>query len=232
MRQNAPEASAALHPRRVRSFVLREGRITPAQAQALDRLWPRYGVALEEAGDVQARFARPAPLVLEIGFGNGEATLWRAQRDPDRNYLGIEVHRPGVGRLMRRAEAEGVDNLRVARCDGVEFLAAMPEQSIDTCIIEFPDPWTKKRHHKRRLIQPEFLTLLSDKLVHGGRLQLATDWADYAEHMLAVCGEAPGLSNAAGEGYAPRPDSRPPTHFEQRGIARGHDVFDLDFRRV
>ena len=166
MSQNAPEASAVLHPRRVRSFVLREGRITPAQAQALERLWPRYGIALEEAGDVQARFVRPAPLVLEIGFGNGEATLWRAQRDPERNYLGIEVHRPGVGRLMRRAEAEGVDNLRVSRCDGVEFLAAMPAQSIAACIIEFPDPWTKKRHHKRRLIRPDFLTLLTLSLIH------------------------------------------------------------------
>lgn len=225
-------AGATLHPRRVRSFVLREGRITSAQAQALERLWPRYGVDLEAAGDVQARFDRLAPLVVEIGFGNGEATLWRAQRDPERNYLGIEVHRPGVGRLMRRAEAEEVDNLRVARCDAVDFIAAMPAASIDACIVEFPDPWTKKRHHKRRLIQPAFLELITAKLRSGGRLQLATDWAEYAEHMLAVCAAAPGLTNAAGDGYAPRPETRPPTHFEARGLARGHEVFDLDFRRV
>ncbi|WP_420428422.1 tRNA (guanosine(46)-N7)-methyltransferase TrmB [Algiphilus sp.] len=227
-----PDAVAPL--RRVRSFVRREGRMTPAQADALERLWPRYGVKLSDAGQVQARFVQPAPLTLEIGFGSGEATLWRAQQDPARNVLGIEVHRPGVGGLMLRAAQAGIDNLRVACTDAVEFIEAMPSASIETAIIEFPDPWPKKRHHKRRLVQPAFVATLVERIAPGGNLLLATDWADYAEHMLEVLEAVPALRNAApaGRGYAPRSAMRPPTRFEERGLRRGHSVFDLAYRRV
>lgn len=220
--------------RRVRSFVRREGRMTTAQADALQRLWPEYGVEPTDAVDVQSRFARRAPLVLEIGFGSGEATLWRAQQDPGRNFLGIEVHRPGVGGLMLRAHQAGLDNLRVACTDAVEFVEAMPAQGLDTAIIEFPDPWPKKRHHKRRLVQPAFIAMLVERLAVGGSLMLATDWADYAEHMLEVLEAEPGLRNMApdGHGFAPRSAWRPPTRFEARGLKRGHAVFDLVYRRV
>lgn len=220
--------------RRVRSFVRREGRMTTAQADALERLWPAYGVEPSDAADIQSRFMRPAPLVVEIGFGGGEATLWRAQQDPGRNFLGIEVHRPGVGGLMLRANQAGLDNLRVACTDAVEFVEAMPTGTLDTAIIEFPDPWPKKRHHKRRLVQPAFIATLVERLVVDGSLLLATDWADYAEHMLEVLEAEPRLRNMApnGAGFAPRSAWRPPTRFEERGLRRGHAVFDLVYRRV
>lgn len=229
----AGDPGAPAHHRRVRSFVRREGRLTPAQASALERLWPRFGIHLSDAPTVSAAFATPsAPLTVEIGFGNGDALAWRAQRNPDRNYLGIEVHRPGVGALLRSVEERALTNVRVCCDDAVEFLRAMPEATVSELIVEFPDPWPKKRHHKRRLIQPDFVQLAALRLVPGGALRLATDWADYAEHMLEVLRAESLLANAAGEGFAPRFEGRPPTRFETRGVRRGHDIADLDFRRV
>ena len=227
------ERAPVAHPRRVRSFVRREGRLTTGQAQALSSLWPVYGFTTADAGDADRVFGRSAPLVLEIGLGNGDATLWRAERDPERNYLGVEVHRPGVGGLLHRAHQAGVANLRVACVDAVELVEALPRERLAACIIEFPDPWPKRRHHKRRLIQPDFVAVLAERLAYDGRLLLATDWAEYAEHMVAVCNAEPRLRNVADDGgFVPRPDSRPPTRFEQRGVRRGHAVHDLEYRRV
>lgn len=228
-------ADTTVEPERraVRSFVLRQGRLTDSQARALDELWPRYGLVVAEAGepplDLDALFGRQAPRVLEIGFGNGEALLAAATADPGRDHIGIEVHGPGVGRLLHIAGAAGIDNLRVFRHDAVEVLQrAIADASIDEFRVYFPDPWHKKRHHKRRLIQPPFVKLLRSKLRTGGIVHLATDWPDYAEQMLAVMDAEPAFRNRAGVGaYSPRPDSRLLTRFEQRGIDRGHPVADL-----
>jgi tRNA (guanine-N7-)-methyltransferase len=233
-------ASAAQRAHRVvRSFVRREGRITPAQEQALARLWPRYGFAMPDAStpvmpfDPHAIYGRLAPLSIEIGFGNGEALANRAAARPQDDFFGIEVHRPGVGRLLQRAEQLDLGNLRVACADAVTMLRdALPAASVDEVMIFFPDPWPKKRHHKRRLIQPEFARLLVRVLKPGGRLRLATDWADYARHMLGVLEAEPELVNRAGAGtFLPGPRDRPPTRFEQRGLQLGHEVFDLEYRR-
>lgn len=218
--------------RRIRSFVRREGRLTPGQQRALDELWGRYGLdSPAQAVDPKSLFERAAPLTLEIGFGNGDYLLHRCQQEPERNFIGLEVHRPGVGRLLDRAEKAGVSNLRVACWDAVEVLRDwFAGASLDEVLIQFPDPWHKKRHHKRRLVQPEFVALLCQRLAPGGRLRLATDWANYAEHMLAVLSAEPQLSNRAADGgYVPRPDDRPITRFEARGHRLGHAVFDLEF---
>jgi tRNA (guanine-N7-)-methyltransferase len=226
-----------LHPkshRPIRSFVRREGRITPAQARALKELWPRYGV---EAGDTPldftALFGRRAPVHVEIGFGNGAALAAMAAAHPQNNYLGIEVHRPGVGALLRRIEAEGLANVRVACTDAKEFLERqIPENSLSAVYVFFPDPWHKKRHHKRRLIQPEFVALLAQTLRPDGLLHLATDWEDYARHMLQALTADPGFENLSPDGaFVPRPAERPPTRFELRGQKLGHTVRDLIFRR-
>jgi tRNA (guanine-N7-)-methyltransferase len=220
--------------RPIRSFVRREGRITPAQARALEELWPRYGV---EAGDIPldftALFGRRAPVHVEIGFGNGAALAVMAAAHPQNNYLGIEVHRPGVGALLRRIEAEGLANVRVACTDAKEFLERqIPENSLSAVYVFFPDPWHKKRHHKRRLIQPEFVALLAQTLRPDGLLHLATDWEDYARHMLQALTADPGFENLSPDGaFVPRPAERPPTRFELRGQKLGHTVRDLIFRR-
>jgi tRNA (guanine-N7-)-methyltransferase len=219
--------------RRVRSFVRREGRLTPGQARALAELWPRFGLAADAAIDFDTVFGRRAPRVLEIGFGNGEAILADASAHPERDFIGIEVHRPGVGRLLLGIEAAGLGNVRVICRDAVEVLGRLPDASLDEVRIFFPDPWHKKRHHKRRLIQPTFIDVLAPKLGAGGRLHLATDWAPYAEHMLAVMEARGDFANEAGPGrYSPRPPARPQTHFEKRGLALGHAVFDLCYRRT
>ena len=214
------------HLRRVRSFVRREGRITAAQKDALERLWPRFGFATP--------FDREAPLVVEIGFGNGDYLLARAQAEPQKNFLGIEVHRPGVGRVLHRAVELGLSNIRVACQDAVEILRdSLGESAAAEIVVYFPDPWPKKRHHKRRLIQPEFVRLLASRLQTGGVLRLATDWAHYAEQMLAVASAEPLLRNCAPDGgFTPRPASRPVTRFEARGERLGHQVFDLEFERA
>jgi tRNA (guanine-N7-)-methyltransferase len=221
--------------RPIRSFVRREGRMTEAQRRALEELWPRFGVDdADTALDFAALFGRRAPVTLEIGFGTGDALAALAAHHPENDYLGIEVHRPGVGRLLRRLEADGIANVRVCVADAKEVLERrVPDGSLDVVLIYFPDPWPKKRHHKRRLVQPEFVELLRRKLKPGGRLQLATDWHDYAQHMLAVLESAEGFENLAGpERYAERPEERPLTRFESRGQKLGHHVWDLCFRRA
>jgi tRNA (guanine-N7-)-methyltransferase len=220
--------------RPIRSFVRREGRMTVAQRRALADLWPRYGIEAGEAPlDFAVLFGRTAPVTLEIGFGNGEALLTVAAAHPERDFIGIEVHRPGVGQLLNALAARGLSNVRVAIGDAREFLLQrVPEASLGAVHLFFPDPWPKKRHHKRRLVQPAFAELVRQRLRPGGWWHLATDWQDYAGHMLAVL-EAAGFENTAGPGrFAPDPGERPPTKFEARGRRLGHAVWDLVCRRV
>jgi tRNA (guanine-N7-)-methyltransferase len=223
--------------RPIRSFVRREGRLTRAQDRALATLWPRFGIDVgPETGrlDLDAVFGRQAPRLLEIGFGDGEALAALAEAHPDIDYLGIEVHRPGVGHLLLQLEARDIANVRVICQDAVPVLQAhIPDASLSGVHIFFPDPWPKTRHHKRRLIQPELAALLRHKLAPGGYVHLATDWAHYAEWMLEVMGAAAGFVNLAGpEGYVLRPPTRPETRFERRGRRLGHGVWDLMFRRI
>ncbi len=220
--------------RAIRSFVRREGRITEAQKRALEELLPRYGVVPGEAPlDFATLFGRAAPVHLEIGFGNGEALAAMAAAHPQNNYLGIEVHRPGVGVLLRRIEAEALANVRVACTDAKELLErCIPEDSLSAVYIFFPDPWHKKRHHKRRLVQAEFVALLARKLKPGGLLHLATDWEDYAQQMLAVLAAAETFENTAHQSpFTSRPEARTLTRFERRGQRLGHGVRDLVFLR-
>ena len=222
------------HPRSIRSFVTRAGRITAAQERALGELWPKYGVASDLRPLEPARlFARTAPCTLEIGFGNGANLAALAQAHPERDYLGVEVHRPGVGRLLLALEQQRLGNVRVICHDAVEVLERqIAPASLAEILVLFPDPWPKKRHHKRRLIQPPFVALLERALAPGGVLRLATDWQPYALEMLAVLGAAPGLRNLApGGGFARRPAERIPTRFELRGTRLGHEVWDLAFGR-
>jgi len=218
--------------RRIRSFVRREGRLTPAQRRALEELLPRYGVPGHGPLDPVALFGRRAPLTVEVGFGNGEVLAHLAAAHPERDHLGIEVHRPGVGRLLNRIHELGLANVRVAVDDAMEVLPRLPEGSIDLLLVFFPDPWHKKRHHKRRLVNAEFARLAASRLRPGGRLHLATDWEDYARQMLEVLGAEPALHNLSPAGdFVPRPDSRPVTRFEARGRRLGHEVFDLLYER-
>jgi tRNA (guanine-N7-)-methyltransferase len=207
--------------------------MTVAQERAWRDLWPRYGLAeTDKALDLDAAFGRAAPRTLEIGFGNGESLVALAQAHPDEDFLGIEVHRPGVGHLMLRAESLGLGNIRVACRDAVEVLSRqLRDASLDAVLLYFPDPWPKKRHHKRRILQPAFVELVASRLRSGGRFRLATDWQNYAEQMLAVVGGCALLENEFDAGYAPRPESRPLTRFETRGQRLGHEVWDLCFRK-
>lgn len=221
-----------LSTRSIRSFVLRQGRTTDAQRRACEELLPRWGIPYAAARlDARAAFGREAPLVVEIGFGMGETTARIAAANPGTNYVGIEVHNPGVGTLLRRIEEAGLANLRVIQHDAVEVLRDMiAPASLAGIHVFFPDPWPKKRHHKRRLVQPEFTRLAAERLAPGGVLHVATDWQEYAGHILAVLGAEPLLENTA-EDYAPRPDYRPLTKFEERGLKLGHGVWDVIFRR-
>lgn len=221
------------HQRAIRSFVLRQGRLTPAQHRAIEAFMPQYGLSFTEAPlDLDGVFGRAAPKILEIGFGMGSATAEIALAKPDSDYLGIEVHTPGVGNLCKLIEENGLTNLRIIQHDAVEVLRNMiADAALDGVHIFFPDPWPKKRHHKRRLIQPDFVSLLVRKLKPGAYLHLATDWQEYAEWMLEVLRSEPLLSNMA-QDYAPKPEYRPETKFERRGINLGHGVWDLVFRRV
>ncbi len=221
--------------RKVRSFVLRQGRFTDAQQRAFDELWPRFGLDyLGTARDFDATFGRSAARILEIGFGNGEALRYSAQRDPVRDHIGIEVHAPGVGRLLNALADDDARNVRLYHHDAVEVLHhEIDDATLDEVRIYFPDPWHKKRHHKRRLLNSEFAGLLVRKLAIGGRLHLATDWQDYAEQMWDVLDATTGLQNIAGtRGAVPRPEWRPQTHFETRGQKLGHGVWDLLYNRV
>jgi tRNA (guanine-N7-)-methyltransferase len=220
--------------RHVRSFVLRQGRITQSQERAMRDLWPRYGVEYGNAPrDLQTLFGRNAPCVLEIGFGNGDALLYAASADPVRNYIGIEVHAPGVGHALTGVETAQLHNVRIYRHDALEVLQhEIGSGALDEVRVYFPDPWHKKRHHKRRLVRAETATLIADRLRVGGLLHLATDWQPYAEHMFDILDVQPRLSNRAGSrGTVPRPEWRPQTRFESRGIKLGHRVFDLVYER-
>ena len=206
--------------------------MSPAQQRALDQLLPRYGLPfLRTPLDWQRVFGRTAPVVLEIGFGMGETTAEIAAAHPQRDFVGIEVHAPGVGSLLRELDRRALTNVRVIRHDAVEVVDAMiPTGSLAGIHVFFPDPWPKKRHHKRRLLKPEFVHALALRLAPGGYLHVATDWADYAEEMLATLGAEALLANTVPR-FAPRPESRPHTKFERRGTRLGHPVFDLLFTR-
>jgi tRNA (guanine-N7-)-methyltransferase len=222
------------HSRTIRSFVRREGRITRAQKQALTRLWLRYGLEANAPLDLDACFGRSAPRTLEIGFGNGELLAGMAGKEPAMDFLGIEVHRPGIGHLLLELERCELGNVRVICADAVQVLKnCLPDAALDRVLLFFPDPWPKKRHHKRRIVQPGFVELLARKLRRGGILHMATDWEDYVQHMLEVMAETASFRNRAAPGNtSPRPDYRPLTKFEQRGLRLGHRVSDLLFERI
>lgn len=229
-----PNAPTATEPSRtVRSFVVRGGRTTPAQRRAIDVLWDQFGLEADEPVEVLRHFGRPSPLHLEIGFGNGEALLELAAAHPERNYVGVEVHPPGIGRLLAGLAAAGIDNVRVFRGDALEVLEeAVVDGSLAGLNVWFPDPWPKRRHHKRRLVQPAAGTLMARKLSPGGILHLATDWREYAEYMLQVVSAVSDLRNLAGEqAYFRGPTERPATRFQRRGEALGHGVWDLLLER-
>lgn len=227
--------TSTLPLRTVRSFVRRQGRITPAQERALAELWPRFGIeARDELLDLDTVFGRKAPRVIEIGFGDGGNLAAMAEAHPENDYLGIEVHRPGVGRLLMQVGEKGLSNVRVMCTDAMEVLTRqIPDASLGAVLLLFPDPWHKARHHKRRIVQPGFAELVRNKLVIGGRFHMATDWEDYARHMLDVMSAAPGFQNCSPQGdYIPRPDFRVLTKFERRGQRLGHGVWDLAFTRT
>jgi len=229
-----PQHSSPHHEkgRPIRSFVLRQGRISNAQQRALGSLLPRYGVAEDDTPlDLNKLFGRAAPKILEIGFGMGETTAAIAAAHPQHDYLGVEVHSPGVGSLLKQIDALGLTNVRVIQRDVMEVLTTrITAESLDGIHVFFPDPWPKKRHHKRRLLQAPFVALLAERLKPGGYLHAATDWHEYAEQILTVLTAEPLLANSSA-GYAPRPAYRPLTKFEQRGLRLGHGVWDIVFRR-
>ncbi|MEN4523949.1 tRNA (guanosine(46)-N7)-methyltransferase TrmB [Pantoea agglomerans] len=221
--------------RRIRSFVRRQGRLTKGQQQALDTLWPVMGVEYQpEPVDLPALFGREAPVTLEIGFGMGASLVTMAQNTPHQNFLGIEVHAPGVGACLAAAKEADVQNLRVMCHDAVEVLEKMiPDNSLRMVQLFFPDPWHKARHNKRRIVQVPFAELVMRKLKLGGVFHMATDWEAYAEHMLEVMNSIDGYRNQSKQqNYVPRPETRPLTKFEQRGQRLGHGVWDLMFERV
>lgn len=221
--------------RRIRSFVRRQGRLTKGQELALEQYWPVMGVEYQpEPLDLTALFGRDAPVVLEIGFGMGASLVSMAQSNPQQNFLGIEVHAPGVGACLGSAKEAGVENLRVMCHDAVEVLEKMiPDNSLSMVQLFFPDPWHKARHNKRRIVQAPFAGLVLSKLKPGGVFHMATDWEAYAEHMLSVMSGVEGYRNQSESGnYVPRPETRPLTKFEQRGQRLGHGVWDLMFERV
>ncbi len=227
-----PESPPVAHPRPIRSFVLRAGRIGSGQTRALRDLGPRFVLPYADAPlDFESVFGRRAPVIVEIGFGMGDATAAIAAAMPQTDFLGIEVHPPGVGALLQRIGKQGLTNVRIIQHDAVQVLEAMvPEASLAGVHVFFPDPWHKKRHHKRRLIQPGFAALLARRLAPGGTLHCATDWEPYAQQMLEVLTAEPLLANTAA-GYAERPAYRPLTKFETRGMKLGHGVWDLVFTR-
>ena len=221
------------HARRIRSFVRREGRLTPGQQKNLDTLWPRYGLAMPETRlDWDAIFGRSAPRTLEIGFGAGEVLADLAVRHPDEDFIGVEVYLTGVGRLLGALDAAGATNVRVFNSDAVEVLAAgFADASLDNVLLYFPDPWPKKRHHKRRIVQPAFADEVARVLKPGGLWRLATDWANYAEHMREVLDAHPAFDNVGDrDGFVSDPP-RAGTRFESRGRRKGHAVFDMAYRR-
>ncbi len=231
MSDNADNTEAQ-NKRPIRSYVLRQGRMSEAQKRAYDDGLQQWGIAYASTTlDFVQGFGRTAPVILEIGFGMGRTTAEIAQAHPQNNYLGIEVHTPGVGSLLKEIQVRNLGNVRIIQHDAVEVLNHMiADGALAGVHIYFPDPWPKKRHHKRRLIQPEFVALLAKKITPGGYLHCATDWEDYARQMLEVLSGEPALQNTA-DGFATRPDWRPVTKFEQRGLNLGHGVWDVLFRK-
>ncbi len=220
--------------RQIRSFVLRAGRLTEGQQRALDELLPKFSVSPgNDWLDLAGLFGNQKPVIVEIGFGNGDATWQMAGQSPQENFIGVEVHRPGVGHLLLQLEKHGINNVRVACEDGVGFLRRrIPPGSLEGLRLYFPDPWPKKRHHKRRIVQPSFVALLAEKLTPGGIAHFATDWQNYAEHMLEAMRENPAFENLSDTGdYCSRPAWRPLTKYEKRGERLGHAVYDLLFIR-
>jgi len=217
----------------IRSYVLRGGRITRAQRRALDELLPRLGIPYATAPlDLDRAFGRHAPRALEIGFGNGDTLVALAAAAPGKDFIGIEVHPPGVGHCLLAADAAGLANVRVIAHDAVEVMASMiPPASLDEVLLYFPDPWPKKRHHKRRIVQPDFAALVASRLKPGGLFKLATDWEPYAAWMLEVLNASPDVRNVARDGGCVDRPERAATRFEHRGRRLGHSVFDLEFRR-
>lgn len=229
--QSHEELSPEQHKRSIRSFVLRQGHMTAAQQRAIDTMWPQFGVDYQKAAlDLNQIFGRNNPKVLEIGFGMGTATVEIAKRLPEKDFLAIDVHGPGVGNILKLIEEEKAGNIRVMRHDAVEVVENMlADDSLDGIHIFFPDPWHKKRHNKRRLVQTPFVAKLLPKLKKGGYVHMATDWEEYAVQMLEVLSGFDSLSNTAEEDYASTPEYRPETKFEARGKRLGHGVWDLVF---
>ncbi|MGK0440241.1 MAG: tRNA (guanine-N7-)-methyltransferase [Pseudohongiellaceae bacterium] len=228
------EPTNAKH-RRIKSFVLRTGRMTESQQNAYDEFWPSKGLTVGMAMlNYQQLFANNNPIVFEIGFGMGASLVEMAANSPDKNYIGVEVHTPGVGRLLHLMNEQGVKNLCVFNHDAVEVLEKnIPDNSLERIQIFFPDPWHKRKHNKRRLIKPEFVQALRQKLKTGGVIHMATDWEHYADQMMAVLSESQGFENQAGEqNYSERPNYRPLTKFEQRGQRLGHGVWDMLFEKI
>jgi len=223
-------------PRRtIRSFVRRAGRITPSQERALNELWPDYGVEYAESLiDFDTLFKRTAPVVLEIGFGNGESLVELAATSPDLDFLGIEVHEPGVGHCLLKAEEAGIRNLKVIAHDAIEVLKnQVPAGSLARVNLYFPDPWPKKRHHKRRIVQPEFVNLIADRLADGGTLNVATDWANYAEHIDEILFQSDRFTCTERRDHeGDQPFERPQTKFERRGLRKGHGISDRCFKKT
>jgi tRNA (guanine-N7-)-methyltransferase len=234
-KSQAEAEAAGVYVSKVKSYVKREGRLTKGQEKALADYWPTMGIDYTNAPlSMSDVFGRSAPVVLEIGFGMGKSLVEMAAASPDKDFIGIEVHRPGVGACLSDAGDQGVENLRVMEHDAVEVLKNMiPDGSLSRLQLFFPDPWHKKRHHKRRIVQSEFAELVRTKLAIGGCFHMATDWEAYAEHMAEVMNNAPGYTNTAKEGdYVPRPEYRPITKFETRGQKLGHGVWDLIYERT
>jgi len=228
-----PPTDKPVYRRGIKSFVIRAGRLTKGQELALERKWSEWGVELAD-GEINPTelFGREAHTVLEIGFGMGQSLVEMAQNAPENNYFGVEVHLPGVGSVLNLAEEAGIENLRVSKDDAIEVLKLIPDNSLDTIQLFFPDPWHKKKHHKRRIVQAEFAQTLRRLLKPGGIFHLATDWEPYMEHMLEVMDVAEGYNNIAGKGQCvPRPAHRPLTKFEKRGQNKGHGVWDMMYRK-
>jgi len=229
-----PSKKAGSRHRPIKSFVLRQGRLTVAQQNALEHHWCDFGIDYtDQLLPLDSLFENTNKLVLEVGFGNGESLLQQAINQPEVNYIGIEVHGPGVGHLIHEAKTQDIRNIKVIRHDAVDVLKQqIPDGSISKIQLFFPDPWHKKKHHKRRIISPEFIQLVQQKLLPGGYFHMATDWQHYAEHMLQQMDQAPGFNNTAGSGnYSPHTGDRCETKFERRGIKLGHGVWDLIYRK-
>jgi tRNA (guanine-N7-)-methyltransferase len=230
---NKPEEIAAR--RTIRSFVRRAGRITPSQQRALDELWPDYGVQYVDSPlDLTHLFGRTAPVVVEIGFGNGESLVDQAAANPDRDFLGIEVHEPGVGHCLLKAEEADIHNLKIVAHDAVEVMTnQVPPGALSRVNLYFPDPWPKKRHHKRRIVQPDFVGLIAEKLAAGGTLNVATDWANYSEHIDKVLSQSDRFTCIQRHEHdGDEPFDRPQTKFERRGLRKGHRISDRCFEKT